>query len=279
MWMIRRCPALAALPLALLCGCPTPPPPESPRTADADARSGEDATRAGAAQLPLDTPTTDDVNWKEGDRTDWKKVELAAAGAGVLVVELRWDKPDADLDCDVFNSFGQQLVAGPSAAGEPRKKLLVPVDAAGVFYVRVQAVRPGDASVYVVSAHFDAGAKPPPPVPAGNPPLAGTDKPVETNPDAGDSGEPPPEKDAEEVQGRIVTSYVEGGALVLQLDKGAAAGLKVGQKGTVLEGPTGNNPLANGEFTITHVVDGNRSVARSRLRGVGKHRRVVINVE
>ena len=71
-------------------------------------------------------------------------------------------------------------------------------------------------------------------------------------------------------------SYKEGGGIVLHLDKGSAAGLKVGSFGTVLEGPSGETALTNGDFRITQVVDENRSIAKCSLKSIGRNTRVAI---
>jgi hypothetical protein len=90
------------------------------------------------------------------------------------------------------------------------------------------------------------------------------------------SSEPTEEELERGVQGRIVTSQPEGEGMVLFLDKGSRAGVRIGQKGAVLDGPAGSSPLAGGSFEITKVVDESRCVARTPLRSLGRNRRVAV---
>jgi hypothetical protein len=79
------------------------------------------------------------------------------------------------------------------------------------------------------------------------------------------------------LQGRIVSSYRQGSTLVLHLDKGSGANVKVGQAGTILEGPSGETALDGGSFVVTEVIDEARSIAKSSLHSVGHNTRVAIN--
>ena len=55
------------------------------------------------------------------------------------------------------------------------------------------------------------------------------------------------------------------------------AGVKVGNSGTILEGPGGANALAGGTFNITQVIDESKSVAHTPLKSIGRNTRVSIN--
>lgn len=288
----RRPPALIALlatpVLAVITtGCPSPAPTGTVvPSADPEARSSADASRAAAVPIALGVAATDEVSFDRQDRTDWKKIELPPR-PGVLSIELRWDNPEVELDCDVYNSLGQQIAASPHNVSEPLKRILVQVDSPAVHYVRIQAPRTGVSSVYSVLARYDDGSG------SGN--KGGTVTPVpRADADAGapDAGVPadaavvetpekpePTESDADEVQGLIVTAYLEGGYLTLQIDKGSAAGVKVGARGRVLDGAQGSESLPGSEFTITTVVDGSRSIGRTKLKTLPKKsRRVAIIV-
>lgn len=266
-----------------LSGCPGPTPtPTGPivPTADPESRSGPDASRAAAVAITLGVAATDEVSFDRQDRTDWKKVELPPR-PGVLAVDLRWDDPNVELDCDVYDSLGQQIATSPRAASEPRKRLLVQVDAPAVHYLRVQAPRPGVGSVYSLLVRYDDGGARTELVPpdAGVASDAGAADAATAEPDQGTSGQTETEREADEVQGRIVAAYPEGGYLVLQIDKGAAAGVTVGAKGRVLAGPAGSEPVPGGDFTITVVVDETKSIGKTRLKSLGpKNRRVAIQV-
>jgi hypothetical protein len=155
---------------------------------------------------------------------------------------------------------------------EPVKKLLVPIDAPGLYYLRIQAPKAHDGGTYSIIARWgDLPTAAPAPAPVESEPAA--PRPQHAH------REPRPRHTAgDAVQARIVSAYREGGKLVLQLDKGAAARVAVGQTGTVLDGPSGETPLDGGAFTITQVIDDGRSIARAQLHSVGRNTRVVINV-
>ncbi len=259
----------------LLAGChadvkPTP-------TVDPDRDSGPDRQRSGAREMPVNRPVTDDVSYAKGDATDWKVVQLAGA-PGLLEVRLAWDNANADLNVDVFDAYGQQVASSPGLSpGAVEKKVLVDAKP-GTWFIRVSAPRAEDASVYTLGASWQ-GAAPSAisstePTPTPTPPPPNPDQPATDAPPATDT----PQSDEDGVEGRVVTSYREGGDLVLHIDKGAAAGVKVGTTGFVLDGPSGEGHLDGGAFTITKVVDASRSVARCALKSIGRNNRVVLIV-
>src|SRR4051794_8897688 len=79
---------------------------------DADAKSGTDKVRDGASLGEVNKPASGDVNYDAQDQTDYWKFELKGK-PGVLVVDLHWDNANADVNADVFNSFGEQIAASP----------------------------------------------------------------------------------------------------------------------------------------------------------------------
>lgn len=93
----------------------------------------------------------------------------------------------------------------------------------------------------------------------------------------------PTAPDPNKVYASIVNVIHEGGAvlLYLTLDKGADDRLRVGQRGTILQGAEGDKPLDGGAFALTRVVDGQRAIAKSVTlqRSVGRNKRVVIDVK
>ena len=75
-----------------------------------------------------------------------------------------------------------------------------------------------------------------------------------------------------------IQAMPEGGTLTIHIDKGSSAGVKVGMSGTILSGPSGEDPLSGGGFKVVQVLDGSRSVGRCSLSSVGKNTRVAITV-
>jgi hypothetical protein len=255
--------------LALGCKERFPPPGFDP-----DRRSGPDAKRSGAQLLKPNKPKTDEVSYRLQDRTDWYVVTLNGQ-PNVLATEIHWDNAKSDLMVDVFDEFGKQISASPTRApGMTQKSLLTQIDKPGVYYIRVSAARPEDGTVYTMEAKWDsqevAVADPPPPPPP-PPPKPRTREPKEPK----EKPERPPQ---ETIQGHIVNAYREAGQLTIHIDKGSSAGVKVGMNGSILSGPSGEDPLQGGSFRVVQVLDGSRSVAKCPLTSIGKNTRVAITV-
>lgn len=254
-------------------GCP--PPPERPKNFDPDEKSGPDAARANAQPLPLDVPITDFVSYRKRDRTDWKVIEVPAP-RGTLSVKLRWDDTQSELMLAVFDGLGVEVIQGTRTDGQ-RKTVEWSVDAEQPrYYVRVTAPLDGYESSYSLLAKWtdsQAGAVTTPVQPVQTPPQTTAETPVEQPVEPSTPGDV-----TDWLQGRIVTSYREGSFLMLHLDKGSAAGVKVGTRGVILQGPSGAIPLEGSEFTVERVVDGTKCIAKSRAGAAGKNLRVAINV-
>lgn len=262
--------AASILLLAAQLGCKgTQKPPKF----DPEANSGPDAKRAGATLIQVNKQYTDTVDYDKGDRTDWKMVELKGS-PGPLDVELHWDNALVDLTVDVFDGIGVQLMSSPPNSGESVKHLTVQIQEPGTYYIRIQAPKAGVSTDYTVRADWNGeGAPPPPPPPTPTPDPDPKPKPKpKPGPKPARVSKGTPEGS---LQGRIVGAHAEGGGTVLYLDKGASAGVKEGQNGWILEGPSGYTE--SGTFSITKVVDDGRSVAKTSLKSIGRNTRIAIN--
>ncbi len=270
--ILRRGIAIAALACGAL-GCHGETKSTTPAE-DPDRASGADRQRSGAVAMPVQRPVTDEVSWAKGDATDWKSLQLDGK-PGLLEVRLHWDNANADLLVDVFDGQGTQIASSPGLQpGSVEKRITVEIPAPGLYFVRVSAHGKDDASVYTLEASWDGGPTTAPPVASNDTPdasVAATDE----NPPPTEN--PPAEEDDDRgLQGRIVSAYREGGQLVIHLDKGSAAGVAVGKRGAILEGPSGTEHVAGGSFTVTQVVDEKRSIAKSDLKTVGRNTRVIL---
>jgi hypothetical protein len=245
---------------------------------DPEKRSGPDAKRSGAQLLKTNKPKTDEVSYRQQDRTDWYVVTLRGQ-PNVMATEIHWDNAKSDLMVDVFDEFGKQISASPTRSpGMTQKSLLTQIDKPGVYYVRVSAAKPEDGSVYTMEAKWDSQeVVEVPPTPPTPPPVK-PDPPTRVKHVRPDK--PEPDRPAlETIQGHIVNAYKsEGGSMTIHIDKGSSAGVKVGQSGTILSGPSGEDPLSGGGFKVIQVLDGSRSVGRCQLSSVGKNTRVAITV-
>src|SRR5262245_37096606 len=127
------------LPLLLaLASCDKTKTANDEKTA-ADTRSGPDGKRSGARDLKPNTPITDEISYRNQDRTDWYRVQLHGR-AGVLNTSIHWDSEFSDVMIDVFDEFGKQISASPVRNKLAKEKaLLTQIDKPGTYYVRVTA--------------------------------------------------------------------------------------------------------------------------------------------
>jgi len=159
--------------------------------------------------------------------------------------------------------------------GQSVKRILVSVQKAGTFYVRVRTQTEKDRSIYTLNVKW-AG----PPVVIAAPVAPVTPTPT---PDAGTPPGPvvPPSilNDPTKLLGSIISAYRDGPGWVLYIDRGSAQKVRQGLAGAILEGGDGEKLLERGDFTITQVVDGSKSIARTNLaKPPGKNKRVLINL-
>jgi hypothetical protein len=253
---------------------------------DPDSNSGPDSKRGGAKVLQarrdvnesyrLIFTDTDSVSWPKLLRTKWKRFELATPGAqNILDCQLNIDTTGMDLNIDIFNSIGTQIGFSPGPAPNKVKKLAVPIEELGTYFVRVQAAQGKDESDFTVFCAWDERINEPEVVPEK------PDKP--DKPRRPRHSTPKPEKPADTleerlargVEGRILQAYNEGGVMKLNLDKGSAARITVGTEGQILVGKSGLEPLNGGSFRVVRVIDETRCVAESNIRSVGRNNRVV----
>jgi hypothetical protein len=240
---------------------------------------GDDDDRLHAKEAQINTPLNDKVdNATKGkkDKDDWRKFQLAGK-PGVATFELFWDDETANLDIDVYDSFGVNVgKSPPRMEGQSVKRILVQIRKAGTYYVRVRAPTEKDKSIYTLNVKWEgppvpikqADATPPPQPQTGTPPgppTAGTPYSLLTDPN--------------KLQGNVISAYRDGAGWVLHIDKGAAASIHSGMTGVILEGNDGEQVLDKGDFTISQVVDAGHSIARTALpKSPGKNKRVLINL-
>jgi hypothetical protein len=271
---------LAIIAIVLLAGCGPKPGAKSPKdNYDADARSGPDGKRSTATKLDINKPHTDEVSFQNQDRTDWYEVELKGQ-PGVLTTLINWDNVGSDLNVDVFDAFGAQISASPvRGKGEKQKKLFTQIDKPGTYYVRVTAPSKLDGTVYTMEAQWQ---EPPAVVVTTPPPPPVEEKPVEEKPrHHATVHEPKPEREkptGESIQARVVSSFREGGSLMMYIDKGSAAGIRPGDTGTVLQGSGGEDPVDGGNFKVVKVIDANKCVGASSMHSLGRNNRVAITL-
>lgn len=243
----------------------------------------EDGDRLHAKESPINVPIDDQIDNKKDDRFDWRKVQLGGK-SGIATFEVHWDDERANLDIDVFDKFGTNIgKSPPRLEGQTVKRVLVQVDEPGLFYFRISAPGSKDASIYtaIVKWKGPGGAPkndtPPPPPPA--PAAPGTPPGVPGAPPGAPPAPTPLAQDPTKLLGNIVTAYKEDTSWVLYIDKGSASRVRVGMSGTILEGADGDKLLDGATFSISQVIDANKSIARSSYnKALGKNKRVVLNL-
>lgn len=241
---------------------------------DPDTNSGPDAKRGGAKLMTVNRPETDSVSWPRLLRTKWKRLDIAKPGVqNILDCELRIDNTGADVNMDVFNSLGTQIGFSPGPTPNKLKKLAVQIEDLGTYFVRIQAAQPRDQSDFSVLCTWEEQAE----QPAAEQPTKKPSKSRTPKAEPAQQKEETLEEKAEKgTEGRIIQSYREGDKTILNMDKGAAAGVKVGTEGTVLAGKSGREPLAGGTFKVVKVIDDGHSVAESNVKSIGKNNRMVL---
>ncbi|MDW8283255.1 MAG: hypothetical protein RMK29_16180 [Myxococcales bacterium] len=115
-------------------------------------KEDDDATRIQARPTPLDRPVNDELSAAKGDRVDWKAYDLSRIRPGTWVMfELNWDEQPTEINLDVYNQVGAQVVQSPGRSGTTTKKIPFRVDTPGIYYAKLHLVGKNDASVYTVT--------------------------------------------------------------------------------------------------------------------------------
>lgn len=239
---------------------------------DPDANSGPDAKRGGAKPMLVNRAETDSASWPKLSRTKWKLIEIQNPGTkNTLDCELHIDRTSADINIDLFNSLGTQVGFSPGPAPNQMKKLAVQIEELGTYFVRIQAAQPKDESDFSVFCAWDEQA------------LTPDEPPRDITKPSHPSKRPLPsreqtfeEKTEKGTEGRITQSYREGDKTMFNLDKGTAAGVRVGTQGTILVGKSGRQPLTGGSFKVVKILDDGHSVAESSVESLGRSNRIVL---
>lgn len=121
--------------------------------AGAGDKEDEDGKRLQAKSSKLNQPVNDELNQTKFDVTDWKAYDLSGIAAGKWVeFVLNWDEPDAEINLDIYDQVGAQVVQSPGRAGVPQKNVPLRVLTPGIYYARLtlQPNYPKKESVYTV---------------------------------------------------------------------------------------------------------------------------------
>jgi hypothetical protein len=122
----------------LLAGCGIKP----------NSKSGGDGTRNVAQDLTLEEWVTDPdgINYRQGDRSDWKKIIIDRPGT--LFVQLAFDNPEAVVVVGLYNKYGYLLIEKVKKSGSTDHIRFQGEVSAGKYFVFVQAKTSSDHSGY-----------------------------------------------------------------------------------------------------------------------------------
>jgi hypothetical protein len=241
-------------------------------------------TRLEATDGQINTPISDKIDLKKNKANDWRKFTLAGKPGQFATFVLHWDEETANLEINVYDKFGVNVGKSPRRIeGQSSKQVLLRIDDPGLYYVRVSGPTKTDNSIYTMEVKYNgpvvapaavaaAPAPAPAPAPAGTAPAPAPCPPGQTCPTA-----PDPNK----VYGTIVSIIKDNGVYTLYLDKGSDAQLRSGMMGIILDGPDGDKPLEGGSFSISQVLSGSKSVAKSSTlqKPLGKNKRILVNLK
>jgi len=122
-------------------------------TISPDGSSGRDATPRGSTELQPGRSSRSSVNYDEGDRTDWWKIEIDTPGT--LTVELAGEAFLANLDLAIYRTPETKTPLADARSKSSDEQLSLEVQQAGWYYIEVIANAAGDNSRYTINASFE----------------------------------------------------------------------------------------------------------------------------
>ncbi len=137
---MKRLFSLAILTLlAFGCGGTTP-----------EGQSGGDAERHQAKPMALGKAEGDSVSTPDGDRTDWKILEMQDAGA--LKVEVILDNPDAAIVMGLFDRYGKTVTRVTHRKGDGPLITMAADVGLSRYFLMIQAEGHKDKTGYTIKA-------------------------------------------------------------------------------------------------------------------------------
>lgn len=114
-----------------------------------DEKSGGDQERHKATPVKVGEAISDSVSYKDGDRTDWKVVELPDAGFLTVLVNL--DNPRHDVLVALFDRYGKPVarMVHRKADESPLVQLITQA-VPGRYFILVQAASEGANTGYAL---------------------------------------------------------------------------------------------------------------------------------
>ena len=138
--MNRKLLSMMIIVLASSIGCGVKP----------DEVSGGDAERHHAKPLALNKADGDSVNYAEGDRTDWKVVELQDTGS--MKIEVILDNPNANVVTSLYDRYGKAITRTTHRKGDGALMTMASDVGLGKYFIMVQAEGRPDKTGYTIKA-------------------------------------------------------------------------------------------------------------------------------
>ena len=126
--------------------------------AGGEKKEDDDGKRLQAKVTKPNQPVNDEINMPNGDLMDWKSYDLSKIASRAWVTfELNWDEGGVELNLDIYDQTGKQVVQSPGRSGVPQKTIQLRVETPGVYYARIYGLGKADATVYTVTLRTKGG--------------------------------------------------------------------------------------------------------------------------
>ncbi len=123
-----------------------------------DGKSGGDGHRHEAQVLPFEEWVTDSdgVNYRTGDRTDWKQAVVKRPGR--LYVQIACDNKEAHINAALFNKYGKLIIQKEKKRGNSDHIRFEGDVTPGNYFIQIQARSSNDKTIYTIRASMEGGA-------------------------------------------------------------------------------------------------------------------------
>lgn len=114
-----------------------------------DEKSGDDHERHKAVPIKVGEAISDSVNYKAGDRTDWKVVEVLDAGFMTVTVNL--DDPKNEVLVAIFDRYGKPVTKVRHRKDDDSPLIQAIVETTpGRYFIMIQAATEGSKTGYAL---------------------------------------------------------------------------------------------------------------------------------
>jgi hypothetical protein len=93
------------------------------------------------------------VNYDEGDRTDWWKLEVDTPG--MLNVELTGEPIPVNLDLAIYSDLETKMLLADARSRSSNEQISLEIQQAGWYYIEIIANATGDKNRYTITATFE----------------------------------------------------------------------------------------------------------------------------